>query len=453
MTPIFASAALLDDGFARNVRITASNGDIETVTPDTTPDAGDQEVSGLLLPGMPDLHSHAFQRAFAGLSEFDGGGGDFWTWRDAMYRTAARITPETCTAITTWLGKELLKGGYTSLVEFHYLHHQSDGASYAPATTMAQAVAEGAAAAGIGLTLLVGVYESAGFDGAPLTGGQNRFRNGADSALAMAATLRAAGLTTGLALHSLRAVRPATLRQAATNFAGLGPIHIHAAEQRAEVEACIAALGAPPVAWLLDNAPLDRSWCLVHATHTTAVEIAAAARAGAVIGLCPATEADLGDGIFDLSALLDASGQFGIGSDSNVLLDAFAELRLLEYGQRLRGERRNVAACDTGDSTRGGGHSGRALWQAATRGGAHASGRPIGRIAPTHRADFVAVDPTLESAGKSADFMLDAAIFATARPPARHVMAGGVWQVRDYSHRNESAIDAAYRAALKTLAL
>jgi formimidoylglutamate deiminase len=446
MTPLFAEDALLDDGFARNVRITVANGDIETVTPDAMPQPGDDHISGLLLPGMPDLHSHAFQRAFAGLSEYDGGGGDFWTWRDAMYRTAARITPETCTAITAWLAKELLKGGYTSLAEFHYLHHQPDGTAYAPPTTMAQAIAGGAAAAGIGLTLLVGVYETAGFDGAPLAGGQNRFRNSVDSALTMAATLRADGLATGLALHSLRAVSPAALRHATTGFAGQGPIHIHAAEQRAEVEACIATLGAPPVAWLLDNAPLDATWCLVHATHTTGTEITAAARTGAVIGLCPATEADLGDGTFDLPALLDASGHFGVGSDSNVLLDAFAELRLLEYGQRLRGERRNIAAG-------GGGHTGRALWQSAIRGGAHACGRAIGRIAPAHSADFVVLDPTAESAGKSADFMLDGAIFATARPPARHVMAGGIWQVRDFTHRNETAIDAAYRGALKTLSL
>jgi len=445
MSSLFADAALLDDGFACNVRITAVHGDIETVTPNATAQPDDDHISGVLLPGMPNLHSHAFQRAFAGLSEYDGGGGDFWTWRDAMYRTAAHITPETCTAITAWLGKELLKGGYTSVAEFHYLHHQPDGTAYAPLTTMAQAVAAGAAAAGIGLTLLVGVYETAGFDGAPLTGGQKRFRNSVDSALTMAATLHASGLTTGLALHSLRAVPAAALRHAATDFAGQGPIHIHAAEQRAEVEACIATLGAPPVAWLLDNAPLDASWCLVHGTHATGAEITAAACTGAAIGLCPATEADLGDGIFDLPALLDASGHFGIGSDSNVLLDAFAELRLLEYGQRLRGERRNLAAA--------GGHTGRALWQSAARGGARASSRTVGRIAPGQRADLVAVDPTPESDGKSPDYMLDAAIFATARPQARHVMAGGIWQVRDFTHRRETAIDAAYRAALKTLAL
>jgi formimidoylglutamate deiminase len=361
-----------------------------------------------------------------------------------MYRTAARITPETCAAITAWLGKELLKGGYTSLAEFHYLHHRPDGTHYEPSTTMARAIAGGAGQAGIALTLLVGIYEAGGFDGAPLIGGQNRFCNKAADGVAMAGALRADGFSTGLALHSLRAVPPASLRQAVAAFAGAGPIHVHVAEQRAEVEASIAALGAPPVAWLLDNADIDASWCLVHATHATDPEIAAAARTGAVIGLCPTTEADLGDGIFDLPSLLAASGHFGIGSDSNVALDAFAELRLLEYSQRLRREKRNISAA-------GDGHTGRALWQAACRGGARACGRAAGRIAAGLCADLVVIEPTPESEGRSPDFSLDAAIFADPRSAARHVMAGGVWLVRDGVHRNEVAIDAAYRRALRTI--
>jgi formimidoylglutamate deiminase len=445
MTSLFADSALLDDGFAANVRISIDAGDITAVVANSTAQHGDEHVTGLLLPGMPNLHSHAFQRAFAGLSHFAGGGSNFWAWREAMYCTAARITPETCTAVTAWLGKELLKGGYTALAEFHYLHHQPDGTPYAPRVTMAQALAEGAAVAGIGLTLLVGVYETAGFDGAALGDGQKRFANKVSDALAMSDALRKSGHRVGLALHSLRAVPPESLRHAVREFAGTGPIHIHAAEQRAEVAACIDTLGAAPVAWLVDNAPLDDSWCLVHATHATRGELAAAAFTGAVIGLCPATEADLGDGIFDLPALLQAAGDFGIGSDSNVMLDAFAELRLLEYGQRLHTEQRNLAAA-------GAGHTGRALWQSAAHGGALACGRPIGRIAPGARADFVVVDPTPETRGKSADFVLDAAIFATARPQARHVMAGGVWQVRDFAHRTEDAIDAAYAAALQKLA-
>jgi formimidoylglutamate deiminase len=231
-----------------------------------------------------------------------------------------------------------------------------------------------------------------------------------------------------------------------TNFAGRGPIHIHVAEQRAEVQACIATLGATPTAWLLDHAPVDAAWCLVHATHATDAEITAVARTGATIGLCPTTEANLGDGIFPLPTLQNSCGLFGIGSDSNITLDAFSELRLLEYSQRLNIEKRNVAA--TGD-----GHTGRALFQSAAAGGARACGRPAGRIAPGYRADFITIDPTPETAHRDPDFWLDAAIFAAPRPRARHVMAGGTWQVRDFVHRDETAIDAAYRTALKALAL
>jgi formimidoylglutamate deiminase len=442
---LHAAHALLDDGFMPDVRIEVADGDISSVTPAAAMQPGDEAIAGVVLPGMADLHSHTFQRAFAGLSQFAGDGSDFWSWRDAMYRVADRITPDGCTAITAWVAKELLKGGYTALAEFHYLHHQPNGVPYADGAAMARAVAAGAAQAGMALTLLVGVYEVAGLDGAPLAGGQRRFALGVDAAITMADRLASDAVVSGLALHSLRAVPQDSLRRAATSFAGRGPIHIHVAEQRAEVADSVATLGAPPVAWLLDNVAVDSSWCLVHATHATEQEVAAAARTGAVVGLCPSTEADLGDGIFPLPALLNSCGQFGIGSDSNVMLDAFAELRLLEYSQRLRGEARNVASA-------GGGHTGRALWQSAARGGAGACGRAAGRNAPGHSADFVVIEPTLESAARTAEFWLDAAIFAATRPPARHVMAGGEWLVRDGVHRNEYAIDDLYRRALADLA-
>ena len=442
---LHAAHALLDDGFMPDVRIEVAGGDIVAVTPGAAPQSGDEAVGGVVLPGMPNVHSHAFQRAFAGLSEFAGGGGDFWSWREAMYRVADRISPHGYSAIAAWLAKELLKGGYTALAEFHYLHHQPNGVHYGDGATLARAVAAGAAQAGMPLTLLVGVYEAAGFDGAPLVGGQKRFALGVDEAIAMADRLARDDIVCGLALHSLRAVAPESLRKAATDFAGRGPIHIHVAEQRAEVDASIATLGMPPVAWLLDNIAINSAWCLVHATHATEQEIAAVARSNAVIGLCPSTEADLGDGIFALPALLESCGQFGIGSDSNVTLDAFAELRLLEYSQRLRGEARNIASG-------GNGHTGRALWQSAARGGARACGRVAGRIAPGHSADFVVIEPTFESAGRAAEFCLDAAIFAATRPAARHVMAGGAWLVRDGVHRNEIVIDAGYRRALADLA-
>jgi formimidoylglutamate deiminase len=445
MPHLIADWALLDDGFVPAVRIGVSDGVITDITPRSAVADGER-VAGFLVPGMGNLHSHAFQRVFAGLTAHASGGGDFWSWREAMYRAAARMTPELYAPVMAWLGKELLKGGYTAIAEFHYVHHRPDGSPYTRRTEMAEALVAGARTAGIALTVLVGVYEAGGFGGAPLAGAQNRFRNGADDALRMAASLRAqGGFGVGLALHSLRAVPPSSLRRAVDAFAGQGPIHIHVAEQRAEVAASIETLGAPPVAWLLDHAKLDGAWCLVHATHASAMEIADAARTGAVIGLCPSTEADLGDGIFDFPACLEACGAYGVGSDSNVALDAFAELRLLEYGQRLRFERRNVAAG-------GAGHGGRALWQQAARGGAKACGRAAGHIAPGLAADFVVIEPTAEALGMKADFALDAAIFGAVHAPARHVMVGGVWQVRDGVHRSEVAIDAAYRAALKALA-
>ena len=445
MPQLLADWALLDDGFAPDVRVGVADGVITDVARHGA-GADGEHVAGILVPGMGNLHSHAFQRVFAGLTAHSAGGGDFWSWREAMYRAAARMTPELYAPVMAWLGKELLKGGYTSVAEFHYLHHRPDGSAYARRTEMALALAAGAAAAGIALTVLVGVYQAGGFDGAPLSGAQNRFHNSADEALRMAdSLLDHGGIGVGLALHSLRAVPPDSLRHAAEGFEGKGPIHIHVAEQRAEVQACIETLGAPPVAWLLDHAKVDGSWCLVHATHAGADEIADAARAGAVIGLCPSTEADLGDGIFDFPASLEACGAFGIGSDSNVALDAFSELRLLEYGQRLRAERRNVAVG-------GAGHCARALWQQAARGGAAACGRSAGRIAPGFSADFVVIEPTAEAAGMKPEFGLDAAIFGAVRPPARHVMVAGEWVVRDGVHHDEAAIDTAYRGALRALA-
>jgi formimidoylglutamate deiminase len=448
MLRLIADWALLDDGFAPDVHISVLDGVIAQVARGGTAAAGER-VGGVVLPGMADLHSHAFQRVFAGLTTHSGGGGDFWSWREAMYRAAAGVTPDHYAPVVAYLGKELLKGGYTSLAEFHYVHRDPAGAAYAPAEAMAEAVFVGAALAGIGVTLLVGVYEAAGLDGADLSPAQRRFRAGAQEALAMADALaRVHPGGVGLALHSLRAVRKATLAALVPAFSArhpAAPIHIHVAEQMAEVEACVAAYGAPPITWLLDHAPVDGRWCLVHATHGTAEELRGAAAAGAVAGLCPTTEADLGDGIFDFPAWQAASGRFGVGSDSNVTLDALAELRLLEWGQRLVLRRRNVSAAP-------GRPCGRALWQGAALGGAAACGVAAGRIAQGCRADLVVLDATPESAGRGGDFRLDAAMFAAAARPVRHVMAGGHWVVRDFVHAREDAIDAAYRGALKALA-
>jgi formimidoylglutamate deiminase len=279
---LHADWALLPDGFAANVTVAVHDGIIADVITGS-PRARDAEhLSGVLLPGIANLHSHAFQRVFAGMTAHTGGGGDFWSWRTAMYQAAARMTPELYAPVTAYLGKELLKGGYTAFAEFHYLHHQPNGKPYADRTAMAEAIYAGAAQAGIGLTLLVALYETGGFGGAPLAPAQQRFRGSSDTALAMVQDLAARHTgTIGLALHSLRAVPPETLRNAVTTLSAsnpAAPIHIHIAEQTAEVEACIAALGAPPIAWLLENAPVDHRWCLVHATHATAAELTAAAQ-------------------------------------------------------------------------------------------------------------------------------------------------------------------------------
>jgi formimidoylglutamate deiminase len=445
MNHITADWALLEDGFAADVRIGVRDGVIASLSiGDTT--AGADRIAGLTLPGMPDLHSHGFQRAFAGLTHWSGGGGDFWSWRETMYRAVAGLTPDLYRPVFAWLCKELLKGGYTALAEFHYLQHQPDAARYAPDTAMAEALIEGAAIAGMNLTMLVGIYETGGFAGEELAGGQLRFRTSAEAALRMAAALKAArhdGLVVGLAPHSLRAVPPDTLTQAVAGFAAQddGPIHIHVAEQTAEVETCIRLRGAPPVAWLLDHAPVNTRWCLIHATHAAHAELHAVARTGAVIGLCPSTEADLGDGIFAFRDSRQAGISIGIGTDSNTAMDACGELRLLEYAQRLHTRRRNIAASPTC-------HTGRALWQTAAIGGAQACGRAAGRIAVGQSADFTVISPTPEAAGAAPDFMLDAAIFAAPRCPVRHVMTRGAWVVRDGVHRDEGAIDAAYARAL-----
>jgi formimidoylglutamate deiminase len=448
MFHLHAAWALLETDFAADVRIGIADGWIVSVTPGTAPEPGDELLQGVLVPGMTNLHSHAFQRAFAGTTEYQAGGTDFWLWREQMYRFAANMNPDRTEKVAAWLGMELLKGGYTGLIEFHYVQNNAAGARYAPATAMADAIEAGAQRAGIALTMLYGIYETGSFNNAPLQGGQIMFRNSAEDAVRMlaAALPRATpDLRFGLAPHSLRAVPPAALAVAVAGAASLDaavPIHIHVAEQIREVADCLAALGAPPVAWLLDHAPVDPNWCLIHATHATPAELQAVARTGAAIGLCPTTEANLGDGIFDLPALMQPGGDFGFGSDSNVALDAFGEARQLEYSQRLAGRRRNVG---TGRMP----HTGMALWHMAAGAGARVAGRVAGSIVPGKRADVVVVGPTAETASASADFMLDAAIFAHTGRAARHVMVGGEWLVRDGVHMHEDEIEAGYRRALQ----
>ncbi len=451
---LFAERALLQDGWARNVliRYAPEDGRIAGITRDAKA-AGDH-AAGIAVPGMPNLHSHAFQRVMAGRAERAGEGEDsFWTWRQTMYDLVSRLDPGHIEAITAQLYAELLCAGYTSVAEFHYLHNRPDGGRYDDPAETALRVVRAAETAGIGLTLLPVLYTRGGFDGGPLNESQRRFR--ADPAFVAAvcgAALQAGGgtrLQAGLAVHSLRAVAPAEIREATESIragAPQAPIHIHIAEQVREVSDCFEWSGATPVEWLLDNAQVGAGWCLVHATNVTESEIAGIASRGAVVGLCPSTEANLGDGLFPLRPFLDRGGRFGIGSDSHVSVCPAAELRWLEYGQRLVGRRRIVAASAASPSAGG------TLWRSALAGGAQALGQAVGAIADGRRADILVLDhthPCLE--GRDGDDILDALVFAGDGGLVRRVLAGGRWVVEDGRHVRADAIAADYRRAVRAL--
>jgi formimidoylglutamate deiminase len=405
-----------------------------------------------VLPGMPNLHSHAFQRAMAGLAEHRSKADDsFWSWRETMYAFAAAIGPDQLKAIATQLYVEMLKAGYTQVCEFHYLHHQPDGTPYAQPEAMSLALIEAAREAGIGLTLLPVLYMSGGFDGRPLNARQRRFGHSVESYLRLLEALRAREndeVRVGIALHSLRAIPEQALADVLASPLGkAGPIHIHIAEQIGEVQDCLATRGARPVEWLFEHAEVDRRWCLVHATHLTDAETAQVACSGAVAGLCPTTEANLGDGLFPLADFLDAGGALGIGSDSHISISPVEELRWLEYGQRLLSRHRNIAARRQGDSV------GETLWRAALAGGAQASGVPIGELRAGARADLIVLDdssPLL--AARDTRSLIDSFLFSGNTPLVRDVMVGGRWQVRDFRHRDEERIAARYRAAVSELA-
>lgn len=410
-----------------------------------------ESIGQWVLPGMPNLHSHAFQRAMAGLAERKGRADDsFWSWRETMYGFAAAIGPDELRAIAAQLYVEMLKAGYTQVCEFHYLHHQPDGTPYAQPEAMSLALVEAAREAGIGLTLLPVLYMSGGFDGRALGERQRRFGHDVEDYLRLLETLQAkAGddLCVGVALHSLRAVPEQAMRTVlASPLASSCPVHIHVAEQIGEVQDCLATRGARPVEWLFDHVEVDARWCLVHATHLTAPETAQIARSGAVVGLCPTTEANLGDGLFPLASYIDAGGVFGIGSDSHISVSPVEELRWLEYGQRLQTRHRNIAARRAGDSV------GETLWRAALVGGARASGLPIGRFDAGARADLIVLDEASALlAARDETSVLDSFLFAGNTALVRDVMVGGRWMVRDFRHRDEDRIAARYRNVVDRL--
>ena len=414
---------------------------------------GAATLPGPLLPALVNAHSHAFQRAFAGLAERrEGATDDFWSWRDRMYRVASRITADQLRAIASQLYVELLRGGYTQVCEFHYLQHAADGARYPDPLEMSWALADAAAAAGIGLTILPVLYERAGFTQAALREDQRRFAMSAGDVCAARAAIAhssRARVSAGVAIHSLRAAAlasVASLRDMARAFDG--PIHIHVSEQQAEVEDCLAATGARPVEWLARQGLLDSRWQLVHATHATPGEIEAVATSGAAIVLCPSTEANLGDGLPDLSAWLAAGVPMAIGSDSHVTRDWREELRLTDYGQRLALRRRNVAAAPAAGfpSTAG------RLFARAEAGSAAAAGESAWGFAAGARADALLVGQEQEALlGIPPERLLDALVFSSPGTAWRDVMVGGEWVIRGGRHADENGIAARFQSAMSAI--
>jgi formimidoylglutamate deiminase len=425
MTVLHAPEALLPSGWARDVRVEMDGtGTIVSVTPQA-PAAAATRLRGPVLPGLADVHSHAFQRAMAGLTEHVSRHADtFWTWREVMY---------------------------TAVCEFHYLHHDPDGRPYANPAEMSERIIAAAAGAGIALTLLPVLYMTSDFGGKPPTAGQRRFLGTPDAIVAMIDTLRKAHpeVRFGLAPHSLRAVPPDALAEAVRAVDAVdptAPVHIHAAEQEKEVADCLAWSGRRPVEWLLDAHRLGPRWCIVHATHLTAAETDALAASGATAGLCPTTEANLGDGLFPLARYLERGGRLGVGTDSNVSVSTIEELRWLEYGQRLAARRRNIAATASSPSP------GATLYRAALAGGAAASGRRAAGLAPGERADLVVLDPDAPFlAGRTGDTRLDALVFGGDAQPIRDVYVGGRPVVADRRHPDETVIFDRFRRALARL--
>ncbi len=448
MAALFAESAFTAQGWQTDVRIVIADGMIATLTANTRAEAGDETVA-CLIPGLPNLHSHAFQRGMAGLAEWRGpGSDDFWSWREVMYRFALTMSPDDMEAIAAQAYVEMLENGFTRVGEFHYLHHDRDGRAYSDIAEMAGRICAAAETTGIALTLLPVFYAHGNFGGAPPVAGQRRFLNDLENyARLLEASARHAerlpAAVLGVAPHSLRAVAPEELAPLAAMRPG-APTHIHVSEQTKEVDDCLAWSGQRPVAWLLDNAPVDGSWCLIHATHMDEAETARLAARGAVAGLCPVTEANLGDGIFNTRSFREAGGQLGVGTDSNILISASSELRQLEYAQRLRERKRNVLTSSEAST-------GETMFRAALAGGAQALGAGDSVLAGGARADLVALDLTDPAfAGEMPKRAIDAWIFAAHRPIDR-VWVGGRKLVSGGQHVARAAVARRFRTVIAKL--
>lgn len=451
MQEIFAKRALTPMGWEQDTTLHLEGGRIKTITPGSTPCAGAVHVD-TLLPALSNLHSHSFQRAMAGMAEFRAPGRDsFWTWRQLMYRFLDHLTPRQIEAIAALVFMEMQEAGFAAVGEFHYVHNQPGGAQYDVVTELSDRIFVAAQATGIGLTHLPVLYSYGGAGCQPMDAGQQRFFNSPDSFGDLVAKLRKtvsrdmpADTVVGIAPHSLRATSPEDLK-ATLIFAGNHPIHIHIAEQPKEVADISAWLGARPVEWLLANAPVSNQWCLIHATHMTGNETMALAKSGAIAGLCPITEANLGDGPFNGLEFLQHGGSFGVGSDSNIRISLAEELRSLEYSQRLRDLRRNVFTPENGSV-------GTFIYTGAAKGGAQAIGRDAGCISLGKLADLVAIDSTAPALCALAENqILDGLVFAANDDVVTDVWSAGRHQVQDGQHINREAIISAYRHAMQGL--
>jgi formimidoylglutamate deiminase len=456
MPALHAPDALLPSGWARDVLIEWNDaGVITRVEAESAVAKGTPVAAGPVLPGMPNVHSHSFQRAMAGLAEFRGHPtDDFWTWREEMYRLVRLLEPEDIEAISCQLYIEMLKHGYTTVAEFHYLHNDREGNPYEDRAELAHSVVGAASAAGIALTLLPVLYAHGGFGHKTLSAAQRRFQGDPASIVEILRGvadfhLPAPLLRLGVAPHSARAVDALLLTEMVDAAARLDytmPIHMHVSEQTGEVAECLQTHGTTPLEWISDLVTIDARWCFIHATHLTALEMRKLARTGAAIGLCPMTEANLGDGIFDFVPWFESRAPWGIGGDSHVSVSPFEELRALEYSQRLRMRVRVVASEESAPDVAAN------LWSSAAAGGARAVGQPVGAIAPGLRADLVILDKEeVDFEGLPAARRLGVALFSGNRNRVRDVYVGGRAVVEDRRHGAEDEAQSAFRGALKRL--
>lgn len=450
MDPIFAKQALLETGWAKDVRIEILNGLISSISANAKQVTGDV-LADTLLPAMANLHSHSFQRLMAGMTEFRGPDKDsFWTWRDLMYRFVNRLTPEQIEAIGALVFMEMQEAGYASVGEFHYVHHQKGGGHFADVAELSNRIFAAAKATAIGLTHLPVLYSYGGAGKTALAAGQLRFGNSVDAFWKLFEQAKKnlssmpSDFQIGIAPHSLRATSPQDLKDLLSAHKS-GPVHMHIAEQTKEVEDIKAWLGASPVEWLLGNINVDANWCLIHATHMSVSETMALAKSGAIAGLCPITEANLGDGAFNGPCYLNADGRFGIGSDSNIQISLVEELRTLEYSQRLRDRARNIMVVSEGSV----GHT---LYTGAAKGGARALGRNAGEIAIGKWADLVAVDSDMPAlCALNTKQLLDGLVFAAKDNVITDVWSAGRHSVKGGKHINREAIITNYKKAVSGL--